>query len=144
MRRFIRSALLASASCLALPLAAQDGAVWRGAWTADIDGKAYVLYLVDNAGAVGELIGGTVGGTLGGAIAGTIAGTASGIWCHDCSNADRIAFVDDATVDSTGLHFNLYFSASDGSASVARAEARIDGDTLHMRLMPPGSEASSV
>ena len=144
MRRFIRSALLLSASCPGLPLAAQDDAAWRGAWTADVDGKAYVLYLVDNAGAAGGTIDGTIGGTTGRTTDRTTDRTVSGTWCHDCSNADRIAFVDDGEVDSAGLHFNLYFSASDGSASVARADARIDGDTLHMRLVPPGSEASSV
>lgn len=132
MRHIIRPALLASASSLALPLAAQDGAAWRGAWTADIDGKTYVLYLVANAGAIGGSVGGMAGETV------------SGTWCHDCANADRIAFVDEGEADSTNLHFNLYFSAADGSYSVTRADARLDGDRLHMQLQPVDSESSTV
>lgn len=120
MRRFIHTALRASVLLLPFPSFAQDGANWRGAWTVDVEGTLYVLYLVAHDGAMG------------------------GTWCHDCSNADRLAFVDDGNVDASGLHFNLYFSSSDGAYSVVPVDARVDGDTMHMLLMRPESEETAL
>lgn len=109
--------------CLALcawPLQAQDLAAWRGAWIADVEDARYVLYLVLRNNAV------------------------SGTFCHDCADPDRLALVDDGALDASGLHFNAYFSASDGSHSIVPVDAQLDADALRVTLKVPESETWSL
>jgi hypothetical protein len=109
--------------CVALyagSLHAQDLAAWRGAWIADIDDARYVLYLVLRDGKV------------------------SGTFCHDCANPDRLAFVDDGAIDAAGLHYNLYFSSSDGSHSIVPVDAQLEAAALRVTLKVPESETWSL
>ncbi len=103
-----------------LTLLAQDVAAWRGAWIADVAGERYVLYLVLRDDKV------------------------SGTWCHDCANPDRLAFVDDGTLDAEGLHYNLYFSSADGAYSTVPVDARFDAGELRVTLKIPESEQETV
>lgn len=115
IKRFFTLCLLFSS-----PLTvAQDAASFRGAWIADIGEARYVHYLVLRNGEV------------------------SGTYCHDCANPDRLAFVDDGRLDADGLHYNLYFSASDGSYSVVPVDAKLNGEELLVTLRRPESETTT-
>ncbi len=116
---FVRLLLL-GALLSPLTLFAQSVEPWRGAWIADVGGERYVLYLVLRDGKV------------------------SGTWCHDFANPDRIAFVDDGMLDADGLHYNLYFSSSDGSYSTVPVDAQLDAAELHVTLKIPESEIETV
>jgi hypothetical protein len=120
--RFVisRSLFVLGAILFPLTLSAQSVEAWRGAWIADEGGEHIVLYLVLRDGKV------------------------SGTWCSSCANPDRLAFVDDGTLDAGGLHYNLYFSASEGLDSVVPVDARLEGGALHVTLKLPESETSTL
>jgi hypothetical protein len=101
-------------------LFAQNLEAWRGAWVADDGGERIVLYLVLRDGVV------------------------SGTWCFACANPDNLAFVDDGVFDADVLHYNLYFSSSDGSHSIVPVDAHLEGDTLRVALKQPDAEPSTL
>ena len=96
-------------------LQAQTAEQWRGGWMADVAGVRHVLYLVLRDDKV------------------------SGFHCADCYDSDRLAFVDDAVLDASGLHFRLYHSGNGQKSYVEKVDASLDREELQLTLSKPQS-----
>ena len=103
-----------------LALCAQTADELRGAWITDLDGARHVLYLVFRD------------------------DTISGMKCHDCTDPDKLAFVDDGTLDADGLHFNLYHSPAPDASYTEEVDAMLVNSELLLTLRQPQGDATNI
>jgi hypothetical protein len=87
----------------------------RGGWISDIDGVRHIFYIVLRNNQV------------------------SGVYCSHCDNPDQLAFIDDGKLDSSGLHFQLYYTPTGAAAFQETASGKLQGSELVMQLQRDGN-----
>jgi hypothetical protein len=107
-------AILAFLPVLAAAQATED---YKGGWITQVDGTTHAFHIVLRDGLV------------------------SGFYCHDCQDPGNLAFIDDGSLDDTGLSFQLYHYPPDAAPWVEDVTAVLTGDHLNMTLRREGATA---